>query len=172
MFREMRRRPQLLGDEETLSIIENCSYGVLALIGDGGYPYTVPLNYVYSDGKIYFHGAKVGHKVDAVRSEERASFCVVDQDKVVAEEYTTYFRSVIAFGRARIVEDEEEKYRIVEMMAKKFYPDDTDENRKATIAKGFANVGVMELAIEHMTGKEHIKIIRAREAAKEEETAK
>jgi len=172
MFREMRRNQQLLSEETCIDILNRGTSGVLAVLGDGGYPYAVPLSYGYENGKIYFHGAKVGHKVDAVRSEDRASFCVVDQDKVVAEEYTTYFRSVIAFGRARIVEDEEEKYRIVEMMAKKFYPDDTDENRKATIAKGFANVGVMELAIEHMTGKEHIKIIRAREAAKEEETAK
>ena len=98
MFRPMRRFKQALSPEECRAVLERGTSGVLALSGDGGWPYAVPLSYVYADGKIYFHSAKSGHKVDAIRSCPRASFCVIDQDHIVPEEYTTYFRSVIAFG--------------------------------------------------------------------------
>ena len=77
MFREMRRKRQLLPQEQALEILENNTSGVLALSGDGGYPYAVPMSYVYNDGKIYFHCAKAGHKIDAIRSCDKASFCVV-----------------------------------------------------------------------------------------------
>ena len=75
---------------------------VLALLGDNDYPYAVPISYVYDDGKVYFHSAKSGHKIDAIQRTAKASFCVIDEDLVVPEEYTTYFRSVIAFGRIRL----------------------------------------------------------------------
>jgi len=153
MFREMRRRPQLLEDEETLSIIENCSYGVLALIGDGGYPYTVPLNYVYSDGKIYFHGAKSGHKVDAIRNCDKACFCVVEKDKVVPEEYATHYSSVVAFGRIRILDEETEIRRSIEMLAARHGPGSREEDMRAIEAE-LAALCMFELSIEHITGKE------------------
>ena len=105
MFRPMRRFKQALSPEECRAVLERGTSGVLALSGDGGWPYAVPLSYVYADGKIYFHSAKSGHKVDAIRSCPRASFCVIDQDHIVPEEYTTYFRSVIAFGTVRILEE-------------------------------------------------------------------
>ena len=83
--------------------------GVLALLGDGGWPYAVPLSYAFDGEKLYFHCAREGHKLDAIRREARASFCVVDRDEVVPAEYTTYFRSAIAFGRVRVIEDEVQK---------------------------------------------------------------
>lgn len=89
MFREMRRKRQLLAEAETIQIFERGTSGVLALSGDEGYPYAVPLSYVYADGRIIFHGAKSGHKIDAIRGCEKASFCVIDRDQVVPEEYTT-----------------------------------------------------------------------------------
>src|SRR5690606_27146456 len=92
VFREMSRKKQLLSEEETAAVMERCSNGVLACFGDNGYPYAVPLNYVYYNGKIYFHSAKVGHKIDAIRRNPRVSFAVVDEDTIVSEEYTSYFR--------------------------------------------------------------------------------
>ena len=93
MFREMRRRKQQLSESECSAILARGTSGVLALRGDEGYPYAVPLSYVYDDRKIYFHSAKAGHKIDAIRSCSKASFCVIDQDEVVPEEYTTYFKA-------------------------------------------------------------------------------
>ena len=104
MFREMRRKRQMLGKEECEEILNRGTSGVLALLGDDAYPYAVPISYVYEDGKLYFHSARSGHKLDAVREYPKASFCVIDQDQIVPEEYTTYFRSVIAFGSIRILE--------------------------------------------------------------------
>ena len=98
MFREMRRKNQLLTKEEAEKILENGTSGTLALLGDEGYPYCVPISYVYNNNKIYFHSAKSGHKIDAVKNCDKASFCVIDKDEVKPQEYTTYFRSVIAFG--------------------------------------------------------------------------
>ena len=101
MFREMRRKGQALPDDVCKEILEKAPHGVLAVSGDGGWPYAVPLSFVYSAGTVYFHCACEGHKLDAVRRDARASFCVVDSDEVVAEEYTTYYRSVIAlFGNS------------------------------------------------------------------------
>ena len=97
-FRPMRRNRQQLSEEESIEILQKATSGVLALLGDNGYPYAVPISYVYADGKIYFHSALSGHKVDAIRSCDKASFCVIEQDDVQPKKYTTFFRSVIAFG--------------------------------------------------------------------------
>ena len=95
-FREMRRKRQLLSDEESIGILKNATAGTLALLGDNDYPYAVPISYVYHERKLYFHSALAGHKVDAIRNCDKASFCVIDKDDVQPEKYTTFFRSVIA----------------------------------------------------------------------------
>ena len=95
MFRDMRRKNQLLPQEEAEAILRQGTSGVLSLLGDGGYPYGVPLSYVYHNGKLYFHCAKAGHKLDAIRREGKCSFCVIGQDQVVAEKYTTSVLPVV-----------------------------------------------------------------------------
>jgi len=97
MFREMRRKKQALSLAECARILYRGTSGVLALSGDGGYPYAVPMSYVYDGEKLFFHSAGSGHKLDAIRRDPKASFCVIDCDRVVPEAYTTYFRSVFAF---------------------------------------------------------------------------
>lgn len=104
----MRRNKQLLSNNESVEILKNGTSGVLALLGDNEYPYAVPISYVYDNSKIYFHGAKSGHKIDAIRKCNKASFCVIAQDEIHPEKYTTYFKSVITFGKIRILEDENE----------------------------------------------------------------
>ena len=108
-FRDMRRKRQQLSEEGSIEILQKATAGTLALLGDNGYPYAVPISYVYTDGKLYFHSALSGHKVDAIRQCDKASFCVIEQDEIHPKQYTTYFRSVIAFGRVHIIEDEQEK---------------------------------------------------------------
>ena len=121
MFREMRRKKQLLTPEERAAVLHRGTSGVLALAGDDGYPYAVPMSYVYDGAKLYFHCAKSGHKLDAIRRNCKASFCVIDQDQIVPEEYTSHFRSVIVFGTMRILEDDGEKRAAIEALKGTLY---------------------------------------------------
>ena len=160
MFREMRRKKQILSNKENMELLEKGTSGVLALLGDNGYPYAVPISYVYDNSKIYFHGAKVGHKIDAIRKCRKASFCVIDQDEIFPEKYTTYFKSVIVFGKIRILEDENEMREAVERLAVKYHPTDSIENRNQEITSEWKALCMMELSVEHMTGKEAIEIAK------------
>ena len=162
MFRPMRRFKQALSPEECRAVLERGTSGVLALSGDGGWPYAVPLSYVYADGKIYFHSAKSGHKVDAIRNCPRASFCVIDQDHIVPEEYTTYFRSVIAFGRIRILEDAGEKRAAMEKLAARYAPEDAPERRAQAIDREWKALCMLEMTIDHLSGKEAIELVKER----------
>ncbi len=160
MFREMRRKNQSLSPADSAAILRQGTSGVLALLGDDGYPYAVPLSYVYDGEHIYFHSAKTGHKLDAVRGHAKASFCVIGQDDVVPQEYTTYFRSVIAFGTVRILEDEAEKRRAIQALALKYAPEDSEETRDAVIDREWAPLCLLEFSIEHLSGKEAIELVR------------
>ena len=161
MFREMRRSKQRLPREVAVEILERNTSGVLALSGDEGYPYAVPMSYVYAEGKIYFHSAKNGHKIDAIQRNEKASFCVIDQDQIVPEKYTTFFRSVIVFGRLRLVEDMEEMRRIAATLAMK-YSADFKEGIPKEINASIRNMAVLELTIDHITAKEAIELVNQR----------
>ena len=163
MFKEMRRHKQLLNAEETAAVLERGTSGVLALSGEDGYPYAVPLSYVFDGDKLYFHSAKAGHKLEALRRCPKASFCVIDQDQIVPEEYTTYFRSVIAFGTIRELEDEGEKRAAIEKLARKYTPNDTPEGMDAAIRRDWAPLCMLEMTIDHMTGKEAIELVKAKE---------
>ena len=160
MFREIRRSKQALPPEDCRDILARGTSGVLAVAGDGGYPYAVPLSYIYRDGKVYFHCARSGHKIDAIRREPKASFCVVDQDKVVPEEYTTDYRSVIAFGTVREMEDGPEKRAAVEALMRKYFPGDSQENRDRYIDGAWAPLCILEFSIDHLSGKEATELAR------------
>lgn len=162
MFREMRRKNQVLSQEDCVVILNQGTSGVLAVLGDEGYPYAVPLSYVYRDGKLYFHSAVSGHKLDAIRANPKASFCVIGQDHIVPEEYTTYFRSVIAFGVVRVMEDAAEKRKVIEALALQYAPEDTPESRMAAIDRDWERLCLLEFSIEHLSGKEAIELARKR----------
>ena len=162
-FRSMRRIKQQLSDEVTLSILKNASSGVLALLGDDDYPYAVPISFVYADGRLYFHTALEGHKVDAIRKCDKASFCVVDKDDVHGHEYTTYFRSVIAFGRVHLVENQDEKVAAARMLGNRYNPNN-DAELEQELAKGLSRMMMIRFDIEHLTGKEAIELVRGRRA--------
>ena len=160
MFRQMRRKNQILSQEESIAILQNGTTGTLAVLGDDDYPYAVPINYFYEDNKIYFHGAKAGHKIDAIKKHNKVSFCVVAQDDIITEKFTTYFKSVIAFGTARIIEDDAEKRSAIEKLTVKFTPDQTEQKRSEAIEKEFPALGMVEMTIEHMTGKQALELIK------------
>lgn len=161
MFREMRRKNQQLPREEAEAILRRGTSGVLSLLGDEGYPYGVPLSYVYHNGKLYFHCAKAGHKLDAIRREGKCSFCVIDQDQVVAEKYTTLFRSVIVFGHVRVLEEDCEKRAALKALGERFNPGES-ESLESEISSTWNSVCVLELEIEHLTGKEAKELLKRR----------
>ena len=161
-FRKMRRAKQELSDEESIKILEKSTAGVLAVLGDGDYPYAVPLSFVYHEGKLYFHSAKEGHKLDALKKTAKASFCVIDQDEIVPEEYTTYFRSVIVFGQAEIVTDPEEQKNALLRLAEKYYPADSMAHRIEHATGTDSYTAVIRLTVEHFSGKEAKELARQR----------
>jgi nitroimidazol reductase NimA-like FMN-containing flavoprotein (pyridoxamine 5'-phosphate oxidase superfamily) len=158
-FRAMRRKHQQLSEEESVAILKKATAGTLALLGDNDYPYAVPLSYVYHEGRIYFHSALAGHKVDAIRKCDKASFCVIEQDDVQPEKYTTFFRSVIAFGRIHIIEDEHEKLETARMLGNRYNPNH-DEALQKEIEGGLSRMLMIRFDIEHLTGKEAIELVR------------
>ncbi len=158
-FRAMRRKRQQLSEEESVAILKKATAGTLALLGDNDYPYAVPLSYVYQEGRIYFHSALDGHKVDAIRKCDKASFCVIEQDDVQPEKYTTFFRSVIAFGRIHIIEDEHEKLETARMLGNRYNPNH-DEALQKEIEGGLSRMLMIRFDIEHLTGKEAIELMK------------
>lgn len=159
-FREMRRNKQQISKDECIDILERNTSGVLAVLGDNDYPYAVPLSYVYYDNNLYFHCAKSGHKLDAVKKYDKVSFCVIDQDLVVPQEYTTYFRSVIVFGRAKVVDQQDEMYNAIKKLAIKYNPDDSEDNLDAVIKREYSAMCMVKIEVEHITGKEAIELVR------------
>ena len=157
MFREMRRKRQKLEPAECEEILRDATSGVLSLVGDGGYPYGVPLSHAYVDGRLVFHGAVKGHKVDAMRADSRASYTVVQQDRVMPEEFTTYFRSVIVFGRMRILEGDE-KLAALRQLGDAFWPGH-EEEREAEIAPRLDHMNVFVMEVEHMSGKQARELV-------------
>lgn len=160
MFRELRREKQALSFEENVQILNRGTSGVLAVSGDEDYPYAVPLSYAYCEDKIFFHCAKTGHKLDAIAKNPKVSFCVIDRDQIVEEEYTTYFRSVILFGRARILEDEAEIRAALLLLSEKYSPGQGEASHAQVIERTVQRVNIIELSVEHMSGKQAKELMR------------
>lgn len=159
MKRKMRRFKQELPDVESRRILKVGKYAVWAVDGDDNYPYAVPVNYVYDGEVIYVHCARQGHKIDSIVRNPRCSMCIVEKDDVVPAEFTSYFRSVIVFGRAEIVEDENMRLDALRLLCDKYSPgiDPTDE-----ISKFLKAVCIVRISIDSMTGKEAIELTRQR----------
>jgi hypothetical protein len=155
---------QSLSEEATIKILQKGTSGVLAVTGDDGYPYAVPLSYVYEAGKIYFHFAVSGHKLDALERSDKVSFCVIGRDEVISETFTTRFSSVIVFGRMRLLAEDKEKRCALSLLANKYSPGLVSE-AKEEIDRSWNRVVVGELRIEHMTGKAALEVVRKRKWA-------
>ncbi|MCR4657668.1 MAG: pyridoxamine 5'-phosphate oxidase family protein [Lachnospiraceae bacterium] len=153
MFRKMRRFKQQISDAECIEVLKNTQRGVLSLIGDYGYPYGLPMDHWYceEDGKIYFHGAKEGHKIDAIKACDKASYCVYDEGYRKEGDWALNIKSVIVFGRISLVQDEEKAREICVALTRKFTDD--AEYLEKELKNSFPRVQCLELAPEHMTGK-------------------
>ena len=153
MFRPMRRMKQEIPKEECRAILTEEKRGVLAVIGDEGYPYAIPLNFYYEPGEetIYLHGAKEGHKIDAVRSCDKVCFTVWNRGCQKDGHWSYYVTSVVAMGRAELVTDEAVALEKCRKLALKYFP--TKEQVEEDLARSFPRVQVIAVHIEHMTGK-------------------
>ena len=158
MFREIRRnKKQILSEERCREILSKSTSGILSLIGDNDYTYGVPLSYTLKDNTLYFHCAKKGHKIDALKKHNKVSFTVIETDDIVPAEYTTYFRSVIVFGKARFIEEPDEQRIILRQLAQKYSPDFMD-GAEDEIDRCIKVVQIIALDIEHISGKEAIEL--------------
>lgn len=153
MFREMRRFKQEISKSECIEVLTNSKRGVLSLIGDNGYPYGVPLDHWYceEDNRLYFHCAKVGHKMDAIKACDKASYCTYDEGYRKEGEWALNIKSVIIFGRVKLVDDEEKARKICTHLVKKFTDD--KEYLEKELKTASSRVQCIELIPEHMTGK-------------------
>ena len=151
MFRKMRRFKQQLSKEGCENTLRAQKRGVLAVLGDEGYPYAVPLNFVYDNGCIYFHSAVAGHKLEAIRAYDKGSFNVLGEAQKADDGWSYFFDSVTAFGRLREVTDPVEKTEHLRQLGNKYFPN--TEMTESDIQKNGGRCAVIELKIEHMTGK-------------------
>ena len=155
MFREMRRFKQQITEEECIQILTKQFRGVLSMLGDDDYPYGIPLDHWYCEenGKLYFHCAKTGHKLDAVRKHDKVSYCVMDDGFRKEGDWALNIRSVVIFGRMRVVDDtdDELKRKIATGLCRKFTDDEAFLEKELTNA--LPRAAFLELAPENMTGK-------------------
>ena len=153
MFREMLRQKQKLTDAECRELLKTLKRGVLSLLGDEGYPYGVPLNHYYceEDGRLYFHCGKSGHKLDALKKCDKASFCVIDEGCREEGDWALHFKSVIVFGRVEFVTDREKIYDLASRLSRKFTADE-EYIRRETEHAGPRTL-MFALIPEYMTGK-------------------
>ena len=154
MFRPLRRRSRGISDDEAREVLLGGRHGILAVNGDDGYPFALPVNYVYDADAdcVYFHGAKAGHKVDSLRRDDRACFTVVGDDIPVEGDWAPRVRSAIAFGRCHLVDDPELTVRNLRDLVRKYYPDPREG--EAEIAGGAVATQLYRFEIEHLCGKQ------------------
>lgn len=161
MFRTMRRIKQEISKDLCEDILQRGSYGILSVHGDDGYPYGVPMSYVYYQGKIYLHGANAGHRRDALVRDGKVSFCVIDKSDVVSEALSVAYRSVILFGHAVCMADTPEKREILSILGKKYAPQpEMEQHIRDSVSRTGSTVAVIEITIDHMTGKQGLQLMK------------
>lgn len=151
MFREMRRAKQQLSREECEEVLASAPRGVLSVLGENGYPYGVPLNFMWHEGKLYFHGAREGHKLDALAAHDKASFTVLDEGTREEGQWWLTFRSVIVFGRVRRIEDEARAREILMLIGQRYFPPEKDVAE--SVEHSMPRVAMLEMCIDHLSGK-------------------
>lgn len=154
MFRSIRKKKNEISIEASKELLHNVRRGVLAVNGDDGYPYAIPVNYWYDEEnqKIYFHGSRAGHKADAVKSCDKVCFTVFGNETIKKETWAPFLQSVVIFGRCHLIENQPMAAELLKRFAMKFYPDESMVDHEIALA-GKA-VQIYEIEIEHLSGKE------------------
>ena len=151
MFNEIRRKDRGIEGSEAIEVLRKCEYGTLSTVDEEGYPYGVPLSYVYANDSIYFHSALEGHKLENIKKNDKVSFSVVGQTDVLPDKFSTKYESVIIFGRAKEVFDDEKTSAFLELINK--YSTDYIEKGKIYIKNASDKTKVIKISIDHISGK-------------------
>ena len=154
MFRPIRRKKKEISTEAAKQLLRTERRGVLAVCGDDGYPYAIPINFYYKEetGKIYFHGARAGHKADALKKNDKVCFTVYGNEQIKEETWAPFLLSTVVFGRCHAIEDQELAIALVREIAGKYYPDAAAIEEE--IAHSGKAVQIYEITVEHLSGKE------------------
>ena len=153
MFKAVRKKKNEISQDEVKNLLRSSRRGVLAVNGDEGYPYAIPINYLYDEenNKIIFHGAKAGHKVDSIKKNDKICFTVFGNETFIEENWAPYLQSVVVFGRCHLVENRDDTISLVKKFALKYYPNEDMVNEE--IANSGKGVQMFEIKIEHLSGK-------------------
>lgn len=153
MFRKVRKIKNEISEQEARVILKEGKRAVLSVNGDDGYPYAIPVNYYYDEeeNRIYIHGSKAGHKIDAINADNKVCFTVYNDGYLEEGDWAYHVSSTVVFGRASIIKDEEKRFQKVLLLTEKYYP--TKEMAKETVEEGFAYVNLIAIDIEHISGK-------------------
>ena len=154
MFRTIRKKKREISTDLAKELLLTSRRGVLAVNGDHGYPYAVPINYYYDreNEKIFFHGARAGHKYDSIKNDDKVCFTVYGNESIKKEDWAPFLQSVVVFGRCHLIEDHAKALDLVKRMAMKYYPDETSADEEIEL---YGNaVQMFEINIEHLSGKE------------------
>lgn len=154
MNREMYKKDRQLPEEQARAIFEKGHHGILSVNGDDGYPYGVPVNYVYLNDCIYIHSAKYGYKIEALENNRNVCFTAILSSEILPSKFTAAFESVIAFGTASFVEDDAEKQKALETFVDRFSPEFKENGRKF-IAAAFEKTAIIKINVESMKGKSY-----------------
>lgn len=156
MFRPMRRDKKAMAPDRVNALIKNAEYGELAVLDTNGYPYAVPVNYISDDTHIYIHCALEGAKLDAIAAYEKVSFTIVGRHAIVAKRFSSDFESVVCFGKARLIDDPEEKIELLKEFIYKYAPDFVVGGLQY-VGTDFMKTAMIAIEIEHKTGKTNLE---------------
>ena len=153
MFRKMRRTKNEIPLEAAKELLRKNKRGALAVLGDERYPFAVPINFFYDEeeNRLYFHSAKTGHKMDAMKANDKVCFTTWDDGYLVEGDWAYHVSSCVVFGRARLVEDQQLAKEKIRRLGLKYYPG--SEEVEQEIEKAFRAVQVVAIDIEHISGK-------------------
>ena len=154
MFRAIRKKKNEISAEAAEQLLLQCRRGVLAVNGVEGYPYAIPINFYFDreNKKVYFHGAKTGHKIEALRACNKVCFTVYGNETIKGETWAPYMQSAVVFGRCRLMENNTEAMARLKQFAMKYYPEEQLADEE--IARAGKAAQLFEIEIEHLSGKE------------------
>ena len=154
MFRKVRKKVNEISVELAKDLVKKSRRGILAVNGDDGYPYAIPINYLYDEEsqKIFFHGSKVGYKVDSLKKSDKICFTVYGNEHIKEESWAPYLQSAVVFGRCHLIEDSDRAMKVLKDFAMKYYPNETMVVEE--IGKLGRATQMFEIFIEHISGKE------------------
>ena len=148
----MRRQDLALSAEESLAIVDQVQFAVLSLVDESGRPYGVPLDYVRRGMALYFHGAREGRKVRAMQQNPWGCAVIIGENEIIPEKLGRHYKTVIVEGKIDLIDDPDEKRRVMTWVVERKSPDYMDRGQKV-IEKMLDRVLVYKMNMEVVSGK-------------------